>query len=211
MAICELGLGRLLVERGSSAEARSMIGSARRRFECLGLEEWAARCSVELSATLDDRRAAAGLLPALLALDAIRFQFPTASSRHAWRTSTEHATRRAFELAERLGDQRLVAELVETAINSGVHTASRHGPHGDLKTTPDTSPAEVSSAAARTSGTSRLLAGAELPLAPAPGLRMTAERVALITHRRVARRLYPALIAPDAGARSSLDVTVSTW
>lgn len=213
VAMCELGLGRLHADRGNPSEARTALASARRRFAKLNLEEWTARCSVELSAVLADDTAADELVPAMLALDAIRFQFPTASSRHAWRTSTEHATQRAFELADRVGDRRLLAELVETAINSGVHTMSRHSSHVALNTTPDTNPAHTSPAAARTSGTSRLLAGAELPLAPAPALQMAAGRVALVTHRSTARRLYPALMAQTASSTpaNAHDVAVSTW
>lgn len=69
------------------------------------------------------RREALGLLvPAVLALDATRFQFRTAPDRAAWAKTIARFTRDAFELAAKLGDASLVAELVETSLNNGVHT-----------------------------------------------------------------------------------------
>ncbi|NVN52045.1 hypothetical protein [Mycolicibacterium hippocampi] len=210
VAMCELGLGRLHAERGAFDEAQEALASASRRFRHLGLDEWAARCAVETASVLSDDDAPYVLVPALLALDSLRFQFPTAASRFAWRASTEYAARRAFELAHRLGRERLLAELVETAINSGVHTAEgRRDTHAGFKTTPHTRPSGPAVVATTTSGSGRLLAGAELPLHPPPGLLVADGRVALITYRDEARRAYPALSAQTSYRTD--DVTVSTW
>jgi hypothetical protein len=60
------------------------------------------------------------MLPALLALDALRFRLPRPRDRRAFRTTIDYAYEVAFEAAERTGDKRLFAELVETARGNGV-------------------------------------------------------------------------------------------
>lgn len=60
-------------------------------------------------------------VPAYIALERARFQFPSPAQRRAWHALTAAYRVPLFEVAHQLGDSELVADLVETAIHSGAY------------------------------------------------------------------------------------------
>lgn len=162
------------------------------RFHDLELFEWEARCAIHLAAEMPDRDAIEVLIPALLYLDSVKFQFPTAQARLAWRATVTNATRQAFERAMNMGNAELVAELVETTINSGIHTTVHRTPSGS-DSGEDGNLLQLSRSEWTTTdrtgvGAVRLIAGACLPMSAPPRLRMPTGRVALERFYRAADR-----------------------
>ncbi|PCK21647.1 tetratricopeptide repeat protein, partial [Rhodococcus qingshengii] len=159
------------------------------------------------------RRALRWLVPATVFLEGMRFQFTAAADRVAWARRIERSTRSLFEVATELGDEVLVADLIESAINAGVHTiasgddmlsARAVGVFAgltDLRETGQRLTSEVASTITgagssrhrentggqnspdargiHLGGTSRLIAGARLPMRPPPRLRMPDAHLAL--------------------------------
>ncbi|MEH6807075.1 MAG: hypothetical protein V7697_28950 [Rhodococcus erythropolis] len=179
----------LLSSRQLYLESAEHHRQARNSFRSAGRPEWAARAGINVAASsaLADRGdehpagyAARELIPALLYLDQMRFQFPTVAGRTAWRDTVAGATQLAFELAD--GDPTLVSELIEHAINSGTHSATpvpvntegalelreRIGAVGQPMSATDASVGDRDFG----SGASCLVAGAVLPMHPPPRLVM---------------------------------------
>ena len=159
------------------------------------------------------RRALRWLVPATVFLEGMRFQFTAAADRVAWARRIERSTRSLFEVATELGDEVLVADLIESAINAGVHTTASGDDMlsaravgvfaglTDLRETGQRLTSEVASTITgagssrhrentggqnspdargiHLGGTSRLIAGARLPMRPPPRLRMPDAHLAL--------------------------------
>ncbi|MBT9299005.1 tetratricopeptide repeat protein [Rhodococcus sp. GOMB7] len=201
---CRMNLGRLEAAAGHHPEAQSAHRAAGAEFRALGLHEWQARCAVSLASSISvtpesvDTSAIDVLLPALLHLDAVKYQFPTAAARLSWKRTVSEATRLAFELAMEAGDTRLVAELVETTINSGVHTVGQE--EASAGTDVDKvaggrllrpSRADWTALKNRSAGPTRLVAGVELPMASPPRLRMPSGNIALERFHDIALKYTP--------------------
>ncbi|WP_071288565.1 hypothetical protein [Mycolicibacterium llatzerense] len=129
---CATNIGRLLDHDGDHGAAIGRHREARSLFLSAGMREWAARAGLNLAVSLTHATAAGAdlphgsspideLLPALLYLDHMRFQFPTVAARAAWRRTVAGGYQLAFDLAD--GNPQLVAELIENAVNSGVHSS----------------------------------------------------------------------------------------
>lgn len=204
---CATNIGRLHDHDGEYGSAIARHQEARRLFLAAGMREWAARAGLNLSVSLTHSAAADPdpgtgtgtapideLLPALLYLDHMRFQFPTAAARAAWRHTVAGGYQLAFDLAD--GNPHLVAELVENAINSGVHSSTpvvavdgsdsawRHewGLPGEASTR---------SSDHSFGGGGRLVADAILPMRPPPRIVMAdGKTVALERFYAAAAQLY---------------------
>lgn len=232
VAVCENNLGNVYKNTGRFEQAEQAYTHARQAYANLGRWVEAARCDVSRAMT---RRSVAGAMAiamgppaprllrevldlqvtAALALNTVRFQFPTAQVREAWMATEDvsHSLRSAFALAAELGDARLIAELVEVSLNVGVHTATGPDPLSSgarpASSAPPRDPAEtaVSSrtepwniplqpdpeagpAVRLAAGAARLLTGAVLPLAPPPQLQMPDGRIALDHYRQLAETRY---------------------
>lgn len=202
VAECDNGLGALLGDMGRFAEAELALEAAVSAFTGLGSTAEVAHCEVNIALT---RLQAAGtdtsdrevlrsaldrLIPAALYLDSVRFQFTTAPQRAAWTGRLATVLRTAFALAARSEDARLVAELVETSLNVGVHAA---GPDPAGPSPPNSiQPPERQQASASpfTAGAGRLVPGAGRRLAAPPMLRMPDGRIALTTFLDLAQERY---------------------
>lgn len=187
---CAVNLARLDDSRGHHLQAQQAYREAADRFHALGLYEWEARCTIYLAESMSATPRHAGgpdpaavdlLLPALLYLDSVKFQFPTAAARLAWRHTVSDATRLAFELAMDSGDAELVAALIETTINSGIYTTT-HDSAVDLREDEKLlrlNRSEWTVNNHHSLGPVRLIAGARLPMAAPPRIRMPTGAIAL--------------------------------
>lgn len=140
VADCDQNLGGISYSMSRYPEAEAAFLQAREVFARLGVHEAVAHCDVNRGLVArqiagqclvgsDQWRsslevAVDSMVPAVMYLDAQRFQFPHAATRLAWSNSNREWIAILFELAAELGDARLIAELVESAVNSGVHTAT---------------------------------------------------------------------------------------
>ncbi|WP_143542978.1 tetratricopeptide repeat protein [Rhodococcus sp. NCIMB 12038] len=227
---CIMNLARLDDASGRHQDAQQSHRRAAAEFRALGLYEWEARCAVNLASSVaasgertDARAALDVLLPALLHLDAVKFQFPTAAARLSWRRTVASANRLAFELASETGDAELLAELVETTINSGTHTSTHIAT--DITMGIDTAAETIDSVTDdermrpsdfglamlgdRIAGPIRLIAGVGLPMAPPPRLRMPSGRIALEKFHGAVRHYTPTTgqDCPDEPRTPVVDVT----
>jgi len=220
-ARCMLSLGGLYTKWTPPRrhDAIRELRNARRLYRQLELDEWAARCTVHLAEALvgDDLGGAASqtrlleeLIPATMKLDAARFQFATSVDRIAWTATTAYAARLALSMAFDAADHRLVAELIESTINSGVHTVTTDVANPAITSTSPDRLVEAGSDGANSASSLRLLAESVLPMVPPPPLRMSDTTVALVKYRRLARRLYN-LDNEVCVVGHGRNVTVSTW
>lgn len=143
-ADCNQNLGLLAFELGEFEQSRCYFERALEVFTRLGLHPDAGHCQrlvgmtwQRQAATSDPaerpillRRALAMMVPAAVFLDGMRFQFPTSTERVAWAGRIDGVTRSLFEIATELDDETLVADLIESAVNAGVHTISRDSGSG---------------------------------------------------------------------------------
>jgi len=138
-ATCNQNLGALYLDAKHVSDAEDAFKTARSEFLELGLIEHVARCDLSLGLAHQERAfvdelmssrrqimldALELLIPALLLLDSVRLTLPNSPARSAWMSSILCGTRAAFDLAGQLGNNQLVAELVEVAINTGVHSVN---------------------------------------------------------------------------------------
>lgn len=210
---CLVNLGRLHDRRGESARALELHQLARTEFLDLDLNEWAARSGLNiavskaeahttvrgnLDATDPSQSPLDDLLPALLHLDQMRFQFPTATARLNWKQTVAGANRLAFELAG--DDPHLIAGLIENTINSGVHSTEAADTNSPLDlqerltapvdiALPDESTTTVDFDLQR-HGAGLLIAGAELPMLAPPRMRLPDGSVALERYYLRAQQIY---------------------
>jgi len=140
-------------------------------------------------------------LPALLFIDAQRFQFSDEPTRRAWSTRHTGLLPQFFEWAAELKDERLLAELVETTINSGSHSSDVPSYVGVFTDHQPYSVHGLGDAAA--AGPARLVDAAILPMRPPPRLLLSPTREALSQyHDRADERYEP--IGPRRGS-------IPTW
>ncbi|WP_433663178.1 tetratricopeptide repeat protein [Nocardia sp. CA-128927] len=213
MALLNIGCTERNLDRGDAGLAH--IASARKIYADLGSVVSVAKCDLMTAAcaAADGRpgqlRAALDLgLPAAVFIDAQRFGFAAAQSRISWEALHRVLQSTIFDWAHRLGDAALLADLVETAINSGTHVAEHYSAidQSDLQAmmtalavagadsadtvAPDPAAERMSGAAAA------LISGAILPMHPSPRLRMPDGHVALAPYLEAADRLYTPIERP---------------
>ncbi|MFH5230875.1 tetratricopeptide repeat protein [Antrihabitans spumae] len=215
VADCDMNIGVALRSAGRFDEAQGKLTRARSYYSSNSLHEKLAWCDVNLGllsvlqahtmpvdspSRREEMRA--GLdrsLPAVLFLDAQRFQFAHAPVRQAWARQTVKRMAAIFEWAAELGDSSLVCELIETAINSGMHVAGT-----DLVAPAiGIDPARLAHHLASLDGGHRLVAWPVLPMSPPPKLRMPDGNIALeqyisgvdVLYARVPRPANPVDVA----------------
>ncbi len=147
-------------------------------------------------------------LPAAIFIDAQRFTFAHAASRIAWAELNLACRVSTFEWVHQLGDKTLMADLIETAVNSGTHVAAGTSPDptGVLRALvdvigargDDTEPHTRAAAQPRSGAAAAFIAGAALPMQPPPLLIMPDGRVALRHHVERAAAAYEPIRRPAA-------------
>ncbi len=143
---------------------------------------------------------------ALVAADFERFQFVDANRRRGWTRKLKSRTVTTFDEVHRSGDVTMLADLIEWAINGGVHVDEEPetvGPDFDeFDKRPaarrqvdhrQPSPREVASDVAVVMGASTLIDTDDLPMAPPPTLLAENGRVILGAQRDIAASLDPEL------------------
>ncbi|MRH91687.1 tetratricopeptide repeat protein [Nocardia sp. SYP-A9097] len=208
---------------GHYGSAHEHLGQARRLNAELGLMIEVATCDfweavVTVGESDDDglRRALDLGIPAMLLIDAQRFQYPHAASRIAWAALNAQIRGALFDWAHRLGDADLMADLIEVSVNAGMHVAA-HRPESagselfaplahalDADLAPLSGPAKrpATTTIRPIGGAAALISGAMLPMRPSPKLLMPDGRVALAPYLDSAIRRYGAADRP---------YTVQTW
>lgn len=185
--------------RGDHVRAADHHGEAHRMFLHCSSTAWAARAAINRAASTirarpdaDPVAVADELIPALLYLDHMRFQFPTPAARQAWREPVARAYALAFELAA--DNPQLVAELIENIINGGAHSAipvvavEDSGPV--FRERRDHLGGASVGGTTSSSGAGLLVATAILPMHPPPKIRMPNGRTVLADHHRAAVDIY---------------------
>jgi hypothetical protein len=243
-ATCNQNLGALYLDAKRLTHAEDAFKTARSEFLKLGLIEHVARSDLSLGLAHQERAfieelvpsrrrimadALELLIPALLLLDSVRLTLPNSPARSAWISSVLYGTRAAFDLAAQLGDNQLVAQLVEVAINTGVHSINAWlGPKDrqqnsfrasqalsewpvqqDAGTYSEVSKAKPfkaslpSAAVLVAAGKSRLLESALLPVGAPPLLRMPDGSIALEPYICRANEIY--------GTSGRSEEIINTW
>lgn len=223
-------LAHTLGARARVSQRRSRFTDAQNDFEearaiqfALGRLVDVARCDLALAILDRERAITAGepefddellrrYVPAVLYLDGRRHQFARAADRQAWATQVRGYFGGALEAADRLGDERLMAELIEVAINSGVHTATTGtGPPSVMSVRPTSGvggadrpalhepgdPRDAEGSAMSTGGGLSLVASAVLPMRPPPRLVMPGGHLALSPYVELADQRYRPTRRPD--------------
>nr|WP_255525608.1 tetratricopeptide repeat protein [Mycolicibacterium sp. BK634] len=173
-------LGKVCRDQRDFEPALAAYREARSLYFAGGRLADTADCDIQLAAINGSLGAshlevAADMLPAAVFIDARRHQFPDAQQRGAWSrlaVNSEWAFGRMLESAHRSGDARLVAELIEFLINSGVHSADGvSDAPSDTGVWPHDEPvSDVVDEPESSEGALRLIVGARLPMTPAPRL-----------------------------------------
>lgn len=209
VAMSNFELSSFHLARMDHSSALELFNDAFARYTHLGKYQSAARIALQRAHQLirdsDPGRNPIGeanslALPAFLHLDRIRFQFDTSSDRQRWAGFVEWATTRTFQIAAAAGDRQLVADLIETRINSAAHTpAASNLPvtsTNQLSALADTLFSETASVNALTAaGSSRLLAGSSLPAQPGP-LLLVPTNATVVGHRWALGDIYRASVYP---------------
>jgi tetratricopeptide (TPR) repeat protein len=134
LAQCDLNLGNALRLLGRTAEAAKHLRLARSLFERGKAPVEAAVCSSNLAVVLRDAgdvvEAMKAALEAVAGLDAYRYALPYSGMRASWSRYAAAAYRHAFGLAAQTKDQRLLAELIESARLQAVPTGGDAPPPG---------------------------------------------------------------------------------
>lgn len=187
---------------GAFESAREHLARARRIATELGTTVSVAKCDLGLaciavvSSDAGEFRYALDLaLPAMMYIDAQRFQFPYAARRLAWNELNQSMHTDLFDWVARLSDPSLMADLVEVSLNTGTHIASHHPPlagalSADTAHGPDSSDVPAAAPTPGMRGAAMLIMGAALPMRPPPRLLMPDGRIALGTHIDSARTKY---------------------
>ncbi|WP_071286259.1 hypothetical protein [Mycolicibacterium llatzerense] len=219
---CREYLGLIALNLGNRADALATLSDARASYGVLGANVRAASVDALMGSAMlrpvgpdrpaggDARRALELLVPAFLYLDGLRFQFRGTADRAAWKAQSAWVLRESLEAATALMESsdadtvrsgtRMVAELVETLINSGIHSeagaradAITHTAHLARSfggpTGPTRAPDTLTVRGPGSSGASRLLD--HLPMRPPPQLLMPDQTVALQHYHRLRAENYP--------------------
>lgn len=137
----------------------------------------------------------------LIATEHQRFQFVDVRRRQEWSQMLAERVATTFAMIDMLGSTALLADLIDTAINAGVHTndpVSSHQPAfaawDDAQANPaGTDNSGPSDGFALTMAAVTLLTSAVLPMDPPPALLSDGGRVMLERQRDMAAQLDPAL------------------
>ncbi|MFZ2239414.1 MAG: tetratricopeptide repeat protein [Gordonia amarae] len=136
----------------------------------------------------------------VIALDYQRFQFADSRRRAEWTSTFADRLATTFDLAHRFGSPELVAELIESGINAGVHSGRADNSAGSLVPFDDSDSSSESfeardgdDSAETLSAAARLLTTAALPMAPPPALIAASDTLLLGRQRELAGRLDPLL------------------
>lgn len=211
-AVGLLNLGCAELISGHYDAARARARAARQVTLDIGDVVTAAKCDLIGAAAAaeagDVRVALEQGLPAAVFVDAQRFGFASAAARISWREMNAVIQAGMFQWADQLGDTTLLADLIETTINSGTHVAEHHSADdgGDLQATlaalavsgadmSDTT-TDHSLAESGISGAAALISGAILPMRPPPRLRMPDGHVALAPYLAAADAAYAPIERP---------------
>ncbi|MGX7724569.1 tetratricopeptide repeat protein [Rhodococcus sp. 5G237] len=134
-AISTTNQGMLAVSSRRYDEALHYLRSARRMFAVQDALPQVARCDFLVAAaeleqsrgtgSPDYARALERGLPPLLFIDAQRFSFASARDRAGWAETTRVFMAAVFEWATEAGNTALLADLVESIVNSGIHSSER--------------------------------------------------------------------------------------
>ncbi|WP_156628703.1 tetratricopeptide repeat protein [Mycobacterium sp. 1274756.6] len=184
LAMSLSNLGYVLRRMGSLTEAYGHYREAREIFFGAGRLINTADCDITAAAIQGSlkapyREVLDGLLPAAIFIDGRRHQFSDAQQREQWKSDAAQsrwAFGCALEVAYREGDARLTADLIEFLINSGVYSASTEQDGGAqfaslaADDTDESVRARASHLGETNVGALRLVAGARLPMSPAPRL-----------------------------------------
>jgi tetratricopeptide (TPR) repeat protein len=239
-ASCSRNMGNAFEKLGRFGDAELAYVAARRTYRRLGLHQQVAECDIAAAqvqwnhskadngASADVPKVAAQVLrsaiPAVMFLDAQRFQFAKTSARLAWADKIKPQVAGVFWWAAQSGDLSLIAELVESAINAGVHSAGGAAQNAAdqeswaglgtalLDTAASGSsepwtlgraePADASGTSGAGAAVSRLIAAAVLPMAPPPRLLMSAEREALGSFLDLLDTRYSPIARPPGPVRT---------
>ncbi|MFI6215852.1 tetratricopeptide repeat protein [Nocardia brasiliensis] len=210
VGLLNLGCAELISGHYDAALARAR--AARQVTLDIGDVVTAAKCDLIGAAAAaesgDVRAALEQGLPAAVFVDAQRFGFASATARISWREMNAVLLAGIFHWAYQLGDTTLLADLIETTINSGTHVAEHPSADdgGDLQTTlaalavsgTDMSDTTIDEnlAASGISGAAALISGAILPMRPPPRLRMPDGHVALAPYLAAADAAYAPIERP---------------
>ena len=215
LADCLLQRAVVAEAAGDVLAARRLAGRSRQIYYDQGLILDAARADLVLARTIAAVAPASlsslataleTALPAALFIEAGRFQFLSARARVAWSRTLDDMMATIFDWADSLGDAQLVAELIETEVNLGIHR-------------PPTTIADSPRLNRRHSGTARLLANHNLPMYASPVLKLPGNTVLLSRFVALAETRYgpiqrpPGMIriwTPSASGRQAGYVVVVT-
>jgi tetratricopeptide (TPR) repeat protein len=139
-------------------------------------------------------------IPAYVFLDSVRFRLINAQQRTFWTRRVSQALQTIFDCAADLDDAELVAELIEVAINVGIHVPAQSraatGPRvfghipAELDLPEPIETGEVNMTLGQNSELYRYLAPEMLGLRPPPLLRMPNGKIALGNYIDIARAVY---------------------
>ncbi|MFE3193820.1 hypothetical protein ACFXHA_32790 [Nocardia sp. NPDC059240] len=214
-----MGLGNIggtEIHLGRFEEANSHLNQARALYTELGMVVAVAKIDLLIATAASMpggprawRAALERGVPAVVFIDAQRFGFEAAHTRISWGALHAVAQTALFDWAHQLGDTALLADLVETAINSGTHVpeqAPRATDESDLQVTlaalaaSDADGTETAASqqlsASGLSGAAALISGAILPMRPPPRLLMPDGHVALADHLAAADARYQPIARP---------------
>ncbi|MGW0039419.1 tetratricopeptide repeat protein [Gordonia sp. NPDC003376] len=215
VAICEYNRANVAVARGDFTAADTAFDAAARGLAEAGMHHQVAnlqwnrvkRLTLEASTNPLSRDTLAAeavdtAVSALIAADYERFQFADADHRAQWRATLDHRVTMTFSLAHAFGSTTLIADLIESTLNAGVH-GLRGGDESDEPASLDLSPRQRKamtdlpddpSSPAWTHGVAAtLLDSAELPMTPPPALVDGDGRVLLARQRAMAAAFDPDL------------------
>ncbi len=152
------------------------------------------------------------MLPAVLYLNEQAHQFQTASHRQSWKALHSVWMNRVFEMVHEIGDTKLISELVEMNLNTGVYSTQKvptsvlpqvSGRMGRLTQVATVEDHATIRAMSLSSVASRLVAGAALPQLPPPKL--------LMPDGSIAAEKYLDAIGTRFDQREQLHAPVQTW
>ena len=211
LAHYELQLGNAYLHLYRPAQALEHIQRSRDLYAQLGLPEEAAWTDIRRAEALEFKylparpaiyQAALRLvlevtIPAYIFLDSVRFRLVNAQQRAFWTRRVSYALQRIFIWAALLDDAELVAELIEVAINVGIHvpaqaeTATDRRIFGrtsaDLDQPQPVETGDVDMTLGQNSELYRYVAPDMLGLRPPPLLRMPTGKIALGSYIDIAR------------------------
>lgn len=214
LAHYELQLGITYSNLNRPAQALEHIQRSRDLYAQLGLPEEAAWADIRRAQALGSkyviarpaiyhaalRLALEAAIPAYIFVDSVRFRLVNPQQRAFWTRRVSEALQIIFVAAADLDDAELVAELIEVALNVGIHVPSRAGAttdrhifgriSADLNQPQPVETGEVDMTLGQNSELYRYVAPDMLGLRPPPLLRMPTGKIALGSYIDIARAAY---------------------